>query len=910
MSQTGKSSALRLLMLEDSAIDAELSCLHLARSSLDVTTTVARGKREFLDALAEGGFDIIVADYSLPDFDGLQALDVAREAAPGTPFIFLSGVIGEEFAAEAVKRGATDYVLKRNMARLPAAVERAVAEATERRERRAAEMALRQSMVGMRLAIDAARLGAWDYSPVDEKLHWDRRCKAIFGVPDDAAFTLETVYARCHPEDTDRILEGVRAALDPAGTGELSDEYRVVRDNGEEVWVAVRGQAFFEGGACIRLTGIMQDITDRKRSEHAMMARNQALEAKVLESTRERDRMWTLSQDLMTVFLQDGTMGLVNPAWHRVLGWTESELLGRHMLDMVHEDDAAGTGAAMQGLLEGAPCPGFDNRVRTRDGAYRWIRWTASPEGGMVYAVGRDITEELENAEKLRQTQKMEMIGQLTGGVAHDFNNLLTVIVGNLDMAAKAVVTLNTPPATERVRRLLENARRGTERATALTQRLLAFARRQPLDPKPIDSNQLVLGMSDLFNRTLGDHIAVSTELDQEIWLTHADGYQLENALLNLAVNARDAMPDGGRLVIQTRNCSLDDRDAAEQADIAPGHYVLIAVTDTGTGMDRETVAQVFEPFFTTKDIGHGSGLGLSQVYGFVKQSGGHVKIYSETGLGTTVKIYLPRMVEPRDDTGADNPTVRGPADGQTTILVVEDDEDVRVYSTELLRDLGYRVLEAVNGAAALAVLREHPEVRLLFTDIGLPGGMNGRELADAVRRLRPRLRILFTSGFATNAVAHSGRLDPGIQLLPKPFTYELLAARIAGVLGAPTSPARVLIVEDEVLVRMVAVDILSDIGFRVEEAGNAGEALSKMRAAGERFDAAIIDIGLPDMKGDRLAAELREIRPDLPVLIASGYDMEEIRARLDGDKGIAVVPKPYDGSDLRRELEKLGVMV
>ncbi|MBI1180095.1 MAG: response regulator [Alphaproteobacteria bacterium] len=900
---------IRLLMLEDSVLDAELSCHYLKRSRLDLSITVARGRQDFMAALDGGAVDLILADYSLPDFDGLRALEAARETLPEAPFIFLSGVIGEEFATEALKKGATDYVLKRNVARLPAAVERALSEARERRERRAAEAALHQSMVGMRLAVDAGRLGTWDYSPVIESLKLDRRCRAMYGKSADRSFSLENIYQRCHPDDVQRVREAVTAALDPHGSGEMSEEYRVISESGRETWVAARGQAFFERGRCIRLTGIMQDITEQKRSQEAMQQLNQALEARVAESNRERDRMWSLSQDLMTVCRPDGNLGMVNPAWNRILGWPEEALVGRPLLDLVHEEDRESTREALESVLAGKPCPGFDNRVLCHDDDWRWIRWIANAEDRTVYAVGRDITAEMENAERLRQIQKMEMIGQLTGGVAHDFNNLLTVIVGNLDMAAKRTRKLPPDDLTDLVQRLLENARRGTERATALTQRLLAFARRQPLDPAPIDANRLVLGMSDLFSRTLGEHIAVETVLSEDLWTVHADPHQLENALLNLAVNARDAMPEGGRLVIETQNCWFDDFAAAGMAEIDPGRYVLLAVTDTGTGMDAETLEQVFEPFFTTKDVGHGSGLGLSQVYGFVRQSGGYVKIYSEPGMGTTVRLYLPRLEEGVEET---RPRPEGPfaeQESQTTILVVEDDEDVRIYSTDLLRDLGYRVLEAGNGAAALAMLREHPEVRLLFTDIGLPGGMNGRELADAVRRLRPRLRILFTSGFATNAIAHSGRLDPGVQLLPKPFTYETLAAKIDDVLRTPMESSRVLIVEDEVLVRMVAVDVLADMGFQVEEAGTAAEALEKLRAAGDRFDAAIIDIGLPDMKGDRLAAELRDLRPGLPIVIASGYDIGDVRDQFSGEDNMGVVPKPYDGDDLIRELERLGIL-
>jgi PAS domain S-box-containing protein len=653
----------------------------------------------------------------------------------------------------------------------------------------------------------------------------------------------------------------------------------------------------------------MQDVTDQKRSQVAMEQLNQALEARVAESNRERDRMWSLSPDLLTVLRHDGTLGLINPAWTRILGWQESEVLGRRLIDLVHKEDEEATAEAIDGLIAGEPCPGFDNRICCQDGDWRWIRWIASSEKSTVYAVGRDITEELENEERLRQIQKMEMIGQLTGGVAHDFNNLLTVIVGNLDMAAKRLRKLPEDDLVELVQKLLENARHGTERATALTQRLLAFARRQPLDPDEVDANRLVLGMSDLFARTLGEHIAVETVLSDNLWTVHADPHQLENALLNLAVNARDAMPEGGRLVIQTENCEFNDPHAAGVAEINPGQYVLLAVTDTGEGMSRDTLEQVFEPFFTTKDVGQGSGLGLSQVYGFVRQSGGHVKIYSEPGMGTTVRLYLPRMEPGEAQTRPEPAAAREETESQATVLVVEDDEDVRVYSTDLLRDLGFRVLEAGNGAAALAMLRQHREIQLLFTDIGLPGGMTGRDLADAVHKIRPRLRILFTSGFATNAIAHRGRLDPGVHLLPKPFTSETLTAKIEEVMRTPVAPARVLIVEDEVLVRMVAVDALGEKGYMVEEAGTAEEALTKLNGTQDRFDAAIIDIGLPDMKGDRLATELRTHHPALPIVIASGYDVEQVREQFTEQDAMGVVSKPYDGDDLIHELERLGIV-
>ena len=376
----------------------------------------------------------------------------------------------------------------------------------------------------------------------------------------------------------------------------------------------------------------------------------------------------------------------------------------------------------------------------------------------------------------LRQAQKMEAMGQLTGGIAHDFNNLLQVIMGNLEVLQRRKL-VTSDDAT----RMIASARRGAERAATLTQRLLAFARRQPLDPKPFDVNKLVNGMSELLHRTLGEAIRIETVQAGGIWRVHADANQLENALLNLAVNARDAMDSGGKLTIETANVLLDER-YADANEIPAGQYVMIAVSDTGQGMTGEVAAKAFEPFFTTKDVGKGSGLGLSQVYGFIKQSGGHAKIYSEPGQGTTIKLYLPRFAQ-GDDTEAAAPSPASPqGQADRLILVVEDDEDVRAHGVAMLKELGYAVIEAADGAAALRALEANREVRLLFTDVGLPGRLNGRQLADEARRRNPTLEVLFTTGYARNAIVHHGRLDPGVDLITKPFTFTALASKVHAI--------------------------------------------------------------------------------------------------------------------------------
>jgi PAS domain S-box-containing protein len=394
--------------------------------------------------------------------------------------------------------------------------------------------------------------------------------------------------------------------------------------------------------------------------------------------------------------------------------------------------------------------------------------------------VAAAIAEREHAEEALRQSQKMEAVGQLTGGIAHDFNNLLTVIAGNIDIARRHL----GEAGEGRVLRALGNAQIGAERAAVLTQRLLAFSRRQPLNPRPVDANKLVTGMGELLHRTLGETIEVETVLAAGLWRVEADPNQLENAILNLAVNARDAMPDGGKLTIETANTHLDRGYAARHAGVTAGQYVAICVSDIGSGMDADTLERAFEPFFTTKEVGKGTGLGLSMVYGFVKQSGGHLKIYSEEGEGTTVRIYLPRLIGEAAD-AEDRPDEAVPEGSrEETILVCEDDDDVRAYTVEVLRELGYRVLEAHDGPSALRLLeRQEGNVDLLFTDVVLPSGMTGAVLAQEARARRPELKILFTTGYARNAIVHHGRLDPGVELITKPFAYADLAARVRDML-------------------------------------------------------------------------------------------------------------------------------
>ncbi|HLG45945.1 MAG TPA: response regulator [Reyranella sp.] len=524
-------------------------------------------------------------------------------------------------------------------------------------------------------------------------------------------------------------------------------------------------------------------------------------------------------------------------------------------------------------------------------------------------ATVRDISGRKAMQERVSHAAKMEAVGRLTAGIAHDFNNLLTVVLGNLESAQRKLAGDG-----DAVQRALENAERGARRAAGLTQRLLAFARRKPLEPRVIDVNALVSGMTDLLQRTLGESIRVSTVASPDLWLVDVDPTELEAAILNLAVNARDAMPAGGGLRVETENLRVDSAELAAEATLARGDYVVVSVVDSGTGMTPDVLRQVFEPFFTTKG-GRGTGLGLSQVYGFATQSGGGVTLRSDPGSGTAVRIYLPRTHAkqpaplPPDGVSASAATPRAAAGD--VVLVVEDDDDVREYTAGSLRDLGYVVFEAGDAAAALEIVGREPAIRLLFTDLGLPGGLDGKGLSERALKLRPGLKVLITTAYAASALIHDGRLDAGIDLLVKPFTFDQLAARIREVLDrrqAPAGEVRILVVEDEALIRMLIVQALEDLGCAVEEAANARQASQRIAEVGGRLSGAIVDLGLPDRPGDAVIDELRRDRPDLPILLASGRDDSPVLQRLSKAGPLRLLRKPFQPDEIEGALASLGV--
>jgi PAS domain S-box-containing protein len=623
----------------------------------------------------------------------------------------------------------------------------------------------------------------------------------IHGLPPDAANESHDNWVnRIHPEDREATEKKFRDAV-AGNVRDYSVQYRIIRpSDGETRWISVKSTIERdENGKAIRLIGAHTDVTEQvvagialRQSEERfrkladqLAELNATLAQRVEEKTRERDRIWNVSQDLLVVADRNGVWRTVNPAWTKTLGWSEAELLNRTSEWLDHPDDGGQTRKEINKLIQGDLTVKFEGRFRHKDGSYRWLSWTGVPDRDHIYAVARDVTAEKAAAERLKaaeeallQSQKMEAVGQLTGGIAHDFNNLLTGIVGSLDL----LQTRLNQGRTDNVARYINAAMTSANRAAALTHRLLAFARRQPLIPESVDVNQLVVSLEDLLRRTIGESIDLEIAAPDDLWCTLCDPNQLESALLNLAINARDAMPDGGKLIISTANAHLGSVTADTPA-LSPGDYICIAVSDTGVGMSAEVAARAFDPFFTTKPIGQGTGLGLSMIYGFARQSNGHVTIDSKLGRGTSVRLYLPRY-----DGGAAAQQVSavraaGQASAGETVLVVEDEAVVRGVILEMLGEQGYRTLEAIDGPSGLRILRTRQRIDLLVTDVGLPG-INGRQLADQARETRPGLKILFITGYAESVAMSGGFLEEGMEMITKPFELDNLSRRIRAMVS------------------------------------------------------------------------------------------------------------------------------
>jgi signal transduction histidine kinase/DNA-binding response OmpR family regulator len=688
----------------------------------------------------------------------------------------------------------------------------------------------------------------------------------------------------------DALVEGQRLLL----------ARRVTALRSEQEQADIAGLLVMAGAFVCLIVGIyivVRSASRLERSQLELAGRSRLLQA-TLESLRD------------PIFVVDDRRTVVawNEAFAKLAQW-EPGKQAPPTLDQLLSDRSPATRALLLPLDLGAMSQKGSAVVRVaHDGRdYEIYRGEMSDGGAVVRCI--DITEKLHDEAALRQGQKMEATGQLTGGMAHDFNNILQVIRANLDLL-KGEVGDNAAMASR-----VQSATAAADRGARLTQQLLAFARRQPLTPQPTNVARLVGDLADLMRHSLGERIAIELKVTDDPWNAKVDAGQLENAILNLSINARDAMPDGGTVRVEVSNATLDRRYAALHPDVTPGPYVLVDVGDTGTGMPPEVVAQAFDPFFTTKGDGRGTGLGLSMVYGFVRQSNGHIRIDSAIGQGTSVKLYLPRTEDPvpeeRSDPGSS-------VSGTERILVVEDSEDVRRAVVDMLTGWGYRVEAAEDPDVALAFLEKDPAFDLLFTDIVMPGTITAVELAQHAQRLRPGIAVLLTSGFARGLIPDHTR--SGYPMIAKPYGSDALSAKLRSVLSnrRPTpaaSPAkasperveqpmehsrsrRVLFVEDEVVLRMSTTDMLERLGCSVAGVGS-GEAALDLLAQEQEFDLLLTDVGLPGMSGEELAAKVREEYPSLPVVIASGYG----RSGMQADR-MHFISKPYSSIDLQQALD------
>ncbi len=699
------------------------------------------------------------------------------------------------------------------------------------------------------------------------------------------------------------------------------------RKDGSTYDVSVRLQLL--GGIDNVFYAAIEDITERKRAIAALKDTSQRLDA-ILNNTK------------MAVFMMDGRQHCVfmNAAAEQLTGYRLDETAGRPLHDVIHHTYPDGRPFPLAECAIDRAFP-EDNQVQGeevfvhKDGSFYPVAFTASPirdETGRPIGTiveARNITEDLRAREaltsfnealqkrvaeaieerravelQLAQAQRMEAIGKLTGGVAHDFNNLLQVVRGNLELLSRDVA------GNDSAERRVENALAGVARGAKLASHLLAFGRRQPLEPRPLNLGRIIRELDDMLQRTLGEGVELETVAAGGLWNCLADPTHVENAILNLAINARDAMSGRGKLTIEAGNASLDDAYAGQHPDVAPGQYVMLAVTDTGCGIPAEMLDKVFEPFFTTKAEGEGTGLGLSMVYGFVKQSGGHVKIYSEVGHGTTVKLYLPRTrrleAAPEEDKQGET------AGGAETILLVEDDDGVRATAAEMLVELGYNVLKARDGDSALAIVDSGAAIDLLFTDVVMPGRLRSPELADRFLQRFPSGAVLYTSGYTQNAIVHAGRLDDGVELLNKPYSREALSRKVRQVLDGRAAAIdaadedvdetrssaehrTVLLLEDEALIRINTTDMLTELGFTVAEAATVAEA--RVLLSQKTFEVLLADLTLPDGSGFDVAREAMMRNSALKVIIASGRTAET-----PSDLGGAIwLPKPYDLESLAK---------
>ena len=758
----------RVLHLEDDPKDAELVESALSEDELDCDITRVATEAHFREELQRGGYDLILADYSLPSYDGMAALVLTRSMTADIPFILLSGTLGEERAVEALKTGATDYLLKDRLSRLGPSVRRALREVAQRREQRQAEAALRESREGLALALKASGIGVWSWDTGDDRFECDGRMRELFGgAPGDSWLDLGSLLARVYEDDRDRVESTLLEAR--SHESEFQFQFRLLAADGEIRHIATRGQFLPCQDGAPRAIGACWDVTDEKREEQQRRLLSTVLESAV---------------NAILIADAEGRISWVNAAFTDLTGYSPEEVVGQNpriLKSGKHDEafyrkmwDTISRGNTWHGQLVN----------RRKDGSLYTEETTILPVLGVYgniasfVCIKRDITLEVDLTRQLHQAQRLEAVGQLAGGVAHDFNNILTIISGNAELALADLPPQD--PTADALCEIMEASRR----AAGLTRQLLAFSRKQILQPRVLDLNVLVAGTEKMLRRLIGEDVALKTRLQPNLGAIKADPGQLEQILMNLAVNARDAMPQGGELTFETENVDIHETyPGLGGVQVHSGGYVRLTVADTGQGIDEENRSRIFEPFFTTKEKGKGTGLGLSTVYGIVKQSGGYIWVESEPGKGTSFMVYFPQVDSAPEQLRPH--TTASATGGGETILVVEDDSNLLKLASSILKRGGYDVLTAGNGVEALKLLEAHPQtIHLLVTDVVMPG-MSGRVLSDRMRTLHSAIRVLYTSGYTDDAIVHHNVLEGGIHLLEKPYSQNALLGAVRRVLDS-----------------------------------------------------------------------------------------------------------------------------
>jgi PAS domain S-box-containing protein len=752
----------RILLLEDNTADAKMSLRELARAGFEIDSEVVFTSQEFIERFQSKRYDLILADYRLPDWTGLDALRWLRNVGIDTPFILVTGTLGDDFAVECIKEGATDYVLKDKLDRLPRACRRALDEVQLRLERDRAERELRESEEQYRLLFDANPLPMWVF---------DRQTLAFLAVNEAAVrhygFSRKEFFAMTikdiRPEEDISVLVSHMTRLSEG----LSDIelWRHRKKDGTIIDVAITSHGLLFRGRQAELV-LAHDITQQNRNQERL----RQSEEKFAKAFRSSPLAITISKQA------DGRYVDVNDAFSNLMGYQREEVIGHTSHEIGVWSEPEERAAFVQQLTGTGRITAFPVKMTTRSGDTRHTEVSAElielDSEPCVLAITYDVTEAKHLEEQFRQAQKMEAVGRLAGGIAHDFNNMLSVIIGYAELLQER---FSTGPE----RKGVDEVKKAAERAAALTRRLLAFSRQQVLSPRVLNLNAVIDNLSKMLRHMIGEDVDLVFAPGASLGNVRADPVQMEQIIMNLAVNARDAMPQGGRLIVETSNVDVDSIFAS-MLSVSPGSYVVLGVSDTGSGMDQATMLRIFEPFFTTKEPGKGTGLGLSMVYGIVKQSGGSIRVYSEPRRGTMFRIYLPQADEAltEDEVKAEAPL----AQGTETILVVEDEEPLRILVAGVLQNSGYTVLQASEGKEALEIAKQHGPIDLLITDVVMPR-MSGRELADLIRAILPDLKLLYMSGYTNDLITERGALGSDEILLEKPFTKNSLLSKVKMVL-------------------------------------------------------------------------------------------------------------------------------